>query len=137
MVISNGEYDWEDKERREAKRRYTIDRRTVERRKKYWYNLFLPILLGVLGAGLVSWGAYVTHVTYGISAKYEESFVRHVADQLKKEALNDHKLELMQMEHSTQMTSLRDDMNTGFKEIRAFQHDIYNIIAKQKNDEKK
>jgi len=124
-------YDWGGEERRESKRRYTIDRRILERRKKYWSNLLLPVLAGIIVTGIISWGAYVTHITYGISAKYEESFVKHIKDQLKKDALTDHKLELIQAEHNRQMNRLRDDMNIGFKEIRVFQRDIYSILVKQ------
>ena len=128
-------YNWEGEERREAKRRYTIDRRLLERRKKYWSTLLLPVLAGIIVTGILSWGAYVTHITYGISAKYEESFVKHIKDQLKKDALMDHKLELIQAEHNRQMIRLRDDMNTGFKEIRVFQRDIYSILVKQQIQE--
>ena len=130
MVISGD--DWSGEERREARRRYTLDRRELERRKKYWSSLILPVIIGIVATAIVSWGAFVTHVTYGISAKYEESFVKHVNDQLKKEAYNEHRLELIQAEHNAQMARLREDMNTGFKEIRAFQHDIYNLLAKKK-----
>lgn len=133
MVINGKE--WEGEERRETRRRYTIDRRILERRKRYWSSLLLPVFVGIVVTAIVSWGAYVTHVTYGISAKYEESFVKHVREQLKKEAHNEHRLEMIQTEHNSQMARLRDDMNTGFKEIRAFQHDIYNLLAKKKSEE--
>ena len=133
MVINGN--DWLGEERRESRRRYTIDRRELERRKKYWSSLIFPVIIGIVATAIVSWGAFVTHVTYGISAKYEESFVKHVNDQLKKDAYNEHRLELIKAEHNAQMSRLREDMNTGFKEIRAFQHDIYNLLAKKKAEE--
>jgi hypothetical protein len=118
-------------ERRESKRRYTLDRRLYEKRKKYWINLLLPIVLGVVVTGIVSWAAYVTHLTYGISAKYEQSFVSHINDQLKKDALIEHKMELLQVNHDQDLRQLKEAMETGFKEMRSFQHDIYKILAQQ------
>ena len=93
--------DWEGDERRESKRRDNSDRRILERRKRYWSSLILPILVGVIATAIVSWGAYVTHVTYGISARYEESFVKHVSAELKKDALNEHRLEMIQADHNS------------------------------------
>ena len=127
--------DWEGNERREAIRRDNNDRRVLERRKRYWVSLLLPILVGTIATAIVAWGAYVTHVTYGISAKYEQSFVKHVNEQLTKDALNENRLERIQAEYNSQMIRLQDDMNTGFKEMRAFQHDIYNLIVRKKSDE--
>lgn len=137
-LVINGmdDKDWEGDERREIKRRYTIDRRVLERRKRYWSSLLLPILIGTVATSIIAWGAYVTHITYGISAKYEQSFVKHVNEQLTKDALNEHRLEMIQSEHNLRMTSLRNDMNTGFKEMREFQHDIYNLILNKKVDKK-
>jgi hypothetical protein len=126
--------EWQGEERREARRRYTIDRRTFERRKKYWSSLLMPIIVGLIATSIVTWGAYVTHVTYGISAKYEETFVRHVAEQLKKDAEVDRRLNMIRSDYSNQMDRLRDDMNAGFKDLRDFQHDIYSIQAKGRLD---
>jgi len=125
--------DWTGDERREYMRRYSGERRVVERRKKYWWSVVLPIILGLLGTGVISWAVYVTHTTYGISAKWEQSFGRHVQDQLQKEASDDHRIELMKIDHNSEMTSLRRDMNEGFKEIRGSQKDIYNLLLKERS----
>ena len=126
--MENENEDWEGLERREGKRRYVVDRRLVEKRKKYWWTLALPTIIGIVGAAIISWGAYVTHTTYAISAKYEQTFDRHVGRQLQLEATNDHRFELMQMDYNNKMLGLRQDMNTGFKEMRDSQTDIYNLL---------
>ena len=128
MENENGDGDWEGSERREGKRRYVIDRRLAEKRKKYWWSLALPTIIGIVGAAIISWGAYVTHTTYGISAKYEQSFDKHVGRQLQLEATNDHRFELMQMDYNSKMAGLREDMNNGFSEMRNSQTDIYNLL---------
>ena len=128
------EKEWEGEERRESKRRYTVDRRTLEKRKKYLSSVLVPTIIGLLGAGIISWGAYVTHTTYGISAKYEETFITHIKDQDIKDVVNDHKFENMQRDYNTKIIQLHDDMNDGFKEMRSSQKDIYNLLIKQDND---
>jgi hypothetical protein len=137
--MENEIYDWRGDERREAKRRDLIDRRGPERRKKYWWSMVLPTLIGIMGAAVISWGAYVTHTTYGISAKYESQFDQHIGRELQVEATNNHKLELMQMEYNDKMLILRKDMlilrkdmNEGFKEMRASQLDIYNLLLENR-----
>jgi hypothetical protein len=129
---------WEGSERREAKRRYITDRRTFERRKKYLSSILIPTIIGLLGAGILSWGAYVTHTTYGISAKYEETFTTHIDNQVVRDTVNDYKFESMQKDYNTKIIQLNDDMNDGFKELRETQQNIYSILFQfgvKKNEE--
>lgn len=105
-----------------------MDRRTLERRKRYWWSVVFPIVIGIIGTAIISWGAYVTHTTYGISAKYEQTFVTHIRDQLQKDADTNHKLEITKLEYNKELDELRKDMNEGFSEMRRAQTDIYNLI---------
>jgi hypothetical protein len=123
--------EWEGEERRQTKRRYTVDRRTLEKRKKYLSSVLVPTIIGLLGAGIISWGAYVTHTTYGISAKYEETFISHIENQDTKEIINDRKFESIQKDYNGKILQLHTDMNDGFKEMRSTQKDIYNLLIKQ------
>lgn len=123
--------DWEGDERREAKRRYTIDRRIIERRKKTLFALILPTILGILGAGIVSWGAYVTHATYSISAKYEETFVDHIDDQVITGAAQEARINDIVVDYNRKIVRLHDDMNDGFKEMRDIQNNIYNLLLQR------
>lgn len=123
--------EWEGDERRETKRRYTFDRRTLERRKKYLSSILIPIFIALLGGGVISWGAYVTHTTYGISAKYEETFISHIKNQDTKEVINDRKFESIQKDYNGKILQLHTDMNDGFKEMRSSNKDIYNLLIKR------
>ena len=118
----------EKDERRRAKRRYKTDRRIIERRKKYWWMIIFPILIGVCATALISWGAYITHVTYTISANYETNFVAHIESRAKKDATIEAKVEMMRSDYTQKMGSLREDMNEGMKEIRDTNLAIYNLL---------
>ena len=85
----------------------------------------------MLGGGVISWGAYVTHTTYGISARYEETFTTHIEDQNRNEKINDYRFENMQRDYNTKIIRLHDDMNDGFKEMRSSNKDIYNLLIKR------
>lgn len=126
--------DWKGEERREAHRRYTVDRRVSERRKKYWFGLLVPTIIGLLGAGIISWGAYVTHVTYNISAKYEETFLRHIEDQQEKESEAVAEVNRMESDQNEKMRVLREDMNAGFRDLRDTQRDIYSLLLDRSVD---
>lgn len=115
-------------ERRRIHRRNRADRRLAERRKKYWWSVIFPIIIGVCVTALISWGAYVTHVTYTISANYETSFVRHVNNQVKKDAALELKIEMLRTDYTHKMNSMRADMNSGLKEIREANNRIYNLL---------
>jgi hypothetical protein len=121
--------DWNGVEQREARRRYTVDRRLAERRKRYWWSMILPIILGTGLAGLLSWGVYVTHVTYRISANYELSFVKHLERQVEKEFRLDHRLEVMKADFTNRTNLIRSDMTAGLKEIRDMQTTMYKILV--------
>ena len=129
--MEKSERDWEGAERREAKRRYTLDRRIMERRKRYLFSVVLPTVLGILGAGIVSWGAYVTHSTYSISAKYEETFVDHIDDQAVHDKLQRARIDGIVVDYNTRISELHDDVNDGFKEIRDTQNNIYNLLLQR------
>lgn len=129
--MEKSEEDWEGDERREAKRRYTMDRRTMERRKRYLVTVVLPTVLGVLGAGVVSWGAYVTHSTYSISAKYEETFVDHIDSQVIADRQQNKHISDIVVDYNLRIGELHDDMNDGFKEIRDTQNNIYNLLLQR------
>jgi hypothetical protein len=124
--------DWEGAERREVKRRYAQERRVTERRRKYIFSILLPIFIGLLGTGVISWGAYVTHTTYGISAKYEETFITHIDDQVVRDTVNDYKFESIQKDYNTKIMQLHNDMNDGFKEMRESNKDIYNLLINKR-----
>jgi hypothetical protein len=126
--------EWEGEERRQIKRRYTVDRRTLEKRKKYLSSVLIPTFIGLLGAGIISWGAYVTHTTYGISAKYEETFISHIENQNTTDIINDRKFESIQKDYNGKILQLHIDMNDGFKEMRSTQRDIYDFLIKQDNN---
>lgn len=126
------ERDWDGVEQREARRRYTIDRRLAERRRRYWWAIILPIILGagLTGlTGLISWGVYVTHVTYRISANYELAFVKHIELQVEKEARLDHRLELIKADFTNRTNLIRSDMTAGLKEIRDMQGAMYKLLV--------
>lgn len=124
-------HKWEGNERREAKRRHEMERRTTERRKKYFFAVILPAALGILGAGLVSWGAYVTHATYSISAKYEETFVDHIDKQAVQDKIEATRIDDVIVDYNARISKLHDDMNDGFKEIRDTQNNIYTLLLQR------
>lgn len=119
---------WDGMERREVKRRYTVDRRTVERRKKYLFSVIMPTLLGILGAGVVSWGAYVTHATYSITAKYEQGYVTYIDKQAEVDRAQDLEIKRIARDYNQKVIQLHDDMNAGFKEIRDTQQNIFGLL---------
>jgi len=125
--IQNDE-DWDGVEQREVRRRYTFDRRTLERRKRYWWSVIFPILLGTILTGLLSWGVYVTHVTYRISANYEETFVKHIEKEIEKEAQLEHKFELIKADHMRSMEAIRLETSKGLAEIRSMQATMYRLL---------
>jgi hypothetical protein len=125
------DHGWEGDNRREIKRRFDIDRRSQERRKRYWWTVLFPLIIGIIGTAVLSWGAYVTHTTYGISAKYEQTFVSHIRNQIQKDADTDHKLEITKIEHARELDKIRKDMKDGFSEMRKSQDAIYNLIISQ------
>ena len=129
--------DWDGVEQREVRRRYTIDRRTLEKRKRYWWSVIFPIILGCLLTGIMSWGVYVTHVTYRISANYETTFVKHIGAQIEKDAAINHRLELMKADYTTRMTQMRSDMADGLKEIRNMQGTMYRLLLDSEKLRKK
>lgn len=131
------EKQWDGVEQREIRRRYNIDRRSTERRKRYVWSVILPIFLGAGLSALVSWGVYVTHITYRISANYEETFVRHIESQVEESTAMDHRLEVMKAEYTTGMRTLRREMTSGLKEIRDMQAAMYHILLENKRQAKK
>lgn len=126
---------WEGGNRREVKRRLDVDRRLLDRRKRYWWSVLFPIVIGIIGTAVLAWGAYVTNTTYGISAKYEQTFTSHIRDQLQKEADTNHEIELMKLRQASELQELRRDMKDGFKEVRSTQKDIYNLILNKVNQQ--
>ena len=122
---------WDGGERRESKRRYTFDRRRAERRKKYFWYFVMPTLMGVLLTAIITWGAYVTHVSFTISANYEANFASHVTEQRITEAAINHKIEVLRAEHNTQMQNIRNDMNQQLKEIRDTNTAIYRLLLQR------
>jgi len=133
------DWEWKGDERREAKRRYIIDRRTMERRKKYLFSVVLPTLLGIFGAGIVSWGAYVTHATYSISAKYEETFVDYIDDQAIANKAQKNRIDNIVIDYNERISQLHNDMNDGFKDIRDALRDtqtnIYNLLLRRRPEQ--
>ena len=118
----------EREERRVTKRRDMIDRRVVERRKKYWWGVIFPIIVAVCVSALISWGAYITHVTYTISANYEASFVAHVKDRSTKDKAIDDRFEVLRSDYNTKIEMLHVDLNNGLAEIRKTNLAIYNLL---------
>ncbi len=129
--------NWDGVEQREVRRRYTIDRRTRERRKRYWWSVVFPIILGAGLSALISWGVYVTHVTYRISANYEETFLKHINAELEKDAATQHKMELMEADYTSSMASIRSEMAGGLKEIRDMQATMYRFLLNKERQDKK
>jgi len=125
---------WAGLERREVRRRYIPDRRAAERRKRYWWSVVFPIILGACLTAVISWGAYVTHVTYSISANYEKTFVHHIEAQADKNALVEHKLELIKKDYTGGINAIRKDMTTGFSEIRNIQNAMYRLLLVRERD---
>lgn len=122
------EENWEGSERREAKRRYTVDRRLYEKRKRAFVNFILPSVIGVVVAGLVSWGAYVTHTTYSISAKFEETFKSHIEEAAKDSIATTLRMDSIVNDYNDKLVSLHEDMNEGFRELRESQRNIFNLL---------
>lgn len=127
--MSNEESDWNGMERREAKRRYTTDRRDLERKKKFWVNLLLPIVIGVGVTSIITWGAYVTHLTYGISAKYEQTFVAHLESQAAEDVKDDLRMDSIVLDYNSKILKLSENMKEGFDELREDNRIIYNLLV--------
>lgn len=127
-VNINGE-SWPDGDRRMAKRRYMSDRRQMEKRKHFWNTVILPVLIGIAGAGIISWAAYVTHTTYTISAKYEANFVKHMEKTARENLSTAAKIDNIILDYNTKITGLHDDMSDGFRELRESQQSIYNLLV--------
>lgn len=126
--------EWTGDERRESTRRIPPDRRSTERRKKYFFNIIVPTVIAVVGAGLVSWGAYVTHVTYAISAKFDSSYASHVAIQNEHDQEDKDERMAMRIDYNSKIIKLRETMDAGFKEMRESNRTIYNLIVRSKFD---
>ena len=120
----------EKEERRVSKRRDAIDRRIAERRKKYWWGVVFPVLIAVCASALVSWGAYITHVTYTISANYEASFVSHVEDRAKKDKAIEGRFQALRSDYNSQIDMLHTDLNNGLADIRKTNLAIYNLLLR-------
>lgn len=125
---SNGE------ERREAKRRYTSDRRAWERKKYYLGKILIPIVASVMFAGLISWGAYVTHTTYTISANYEQTFTKALESQMRRELTVDHDMEMMKEDYNTKFFNLRKELTDGMRETREALAKIYKLLLLQEQE---
>lgn len=121
---------WDGGNRRETKRRFDVDRRSSERKKRYWWGVVFPILIGIVGTAILTWGTYITHTTYGISAKYEESFVKHLENQATKSIKDDIRVDSIVLDYNTKILRLHDDMNQGFNELRKSNSTIYNLLLR-------
>lgn len=142
----NGEdRDWNGDERRAVRRRYTLDRRAKEARKKLWFNILVPAIVGIGLTGALSWGVYVTHTTYTISAVYEQTFAKHLKEQKEKDTAvskgikqvaDEYRRDIKELgdSHNEEMSTLRKEVGEGFREIRKIQGDIYNILVHRKKD---
>ena len=122
-------------ERREVKRRYTYDRRSDEKRKQFWREKLLPILIGLTATSLISWGVYITHLSYTINAKYEEIFLKYVAEQQLKEATADHRREIHDREFNAKLLAIRAELNTGLVEMRNAMQNLYNLLLRRQQTE--
>ena len=127
-----GDKDWNGVEQREIRRRYTIERRVNERRKRYWWSIIFPILLGSILTALISWGVYVTHITYRISASYEETFVKHIEREIEKDAVLEHKFEMMKAEYTNRMDTISSDTKFELAEIRKMQTAMYQLLLNER-----
>ena len=121
--------EWTGSERREAKRRYTTDRRELERKKKFWTSLILPVVIGIGVTSVITWGAYVTHVTYGISAKYEQTFVKHLESQDTDAIKDDIRMDSIVLDYNGKILELSRDVKEGFDELRDDNRTIYNLLV--------
>lgn len=129
--------DWDGVDTREVRRRYLFDRRMRERRKRYWWSIIFPIFLGSVLTALISWGVYVTHVTYRISAGYEETFVKHIENEIQEAAALEHKMEMMKIEYTGRLDSIRSETMKQLSEIRAMQSNMYQLLLdneRRRND---
>lgn len=120
--------DWDGVEQRETRRRYTLDRRKSERKKRYWWSVIFPIILGTGITALISWGVYVTHTTYRISANYEKTFVQHIDKETEREAQVEHKLEVIRTDYTNRIDSLKGDMTASLKDIKDMQILMYRLL---------
>ncbi len=128
---NENQQDWDGVEQREVRRRYTLDRRVAERRKRYWWSVVFPILLGTGLTALISWGVYVTHTTYRISANYEKTFVRHIDKVIKREALVEHRMEIMKADYINRIDSLKVDVKASLTEIKDIQTAMYRLLLER------
>lgn len=122
------ENEWNGDDRRDSRRRFLTDRRASARRHRFMWSVFFPIVAGIIGTGVVSWGAYVTHVTYSISANYEQSFEKYIEDNNGHIADVHMKVNEMQDDYNQKILELRHDLNASFKEMRDAQNAIYNFL---------
>ena len=116
-------------ERRESQRRRTLDRRADEARRQLWRLRLLPILVTILGGALVSWGAYVTHLSYSINANYEKVFLHYISEQKDKESAAGRRLDVLNHEFNAKLESLRTDVYNSMAEMRSTLRNIYNLLA--------
>jgi hypothetical protein len=119
-----------DSERRSNKRRVLYDRRQQEYRRRLMMRI-LPVVIAVFASGLISWGAYVTHLTYNIAATYDTVFSTHIEEQAKKEIEDNLHFVVIQKEFSEKMLTLRSEMKQGMDEIRNGFRDIYLLLISQ------
>jgi len=139
---------WEGIDRRASRRRYLADRRAREKRKKYWWSVIFPIIVSICCGALISWGAYVTHVTYTISANYETSFLKFIEERAQKDASVEHEIEMLKTDYTnklgllrsdmtSQINEIRLDMKAGMKEIRETNVRIYDLLLRVQRDNRK
>jgi hypothetical protein len=128
--MDNNSNRWyEGPERREVRRRYTSDRRNWERKKYYLSKMLVPIVASVLFAGLISWGAYVTHTTYTISANYEQTFKKALDGQTKRRTFVDGAFDKMRDDYEVKVFNLREELREGLHETRVALSKIYNLLV--------
>ena len=123
-----GEKDWDGVEQREIRRRYLIDRRVTDKRKRYMWSVVFPIILGSILTALISWGVFVTHTTYRISASYEETFVKHIEREIEKDLVLEHRLDMIKADFTNRMDTMSADTKSGFAEIRTMQTAMYQLL---------
>jgi hypothetical protein len=116
-------------DRRSSKRRTYTDRRVAERKKRFLMGVVLPVCLGVVATGIVSWAVFITHTTFTISAGYEETFKRHLERQATDAVRDDIRMDSMVLDYNSKILKLNEDMTEGFDELRKQQTNIYNLLV--------
>lgn len=117
-----------DGERRSNKRRTLFDRRQQEYHRRLIMRI-LPTLVAVVASAVVSWGVYVTHLTYNINATYDKIFNAHIESQAEKDTETELHFAMVHQEFTAKITDLRTEMNQGLAEIRNSFRDIYMLLV--------